>query len=192
MPEQENEAVVRLKQGDLGGLETLIKAHQVKAARTAYLIVRDAAVAEDVVEDAFLRAYERIDQFETGRPFGPWFLKIVINLARRTAARRERHLFFTDAGRAEEIDLEELLVDLSPTLEELTEQAAARSAVWAALGRLTPDQRAAIVQRYYLDWSEKEIAAQTESPVGTIKWRLHSARERLRDWLRPLWHADMP
>ncbi|MBE3119263.1 MAG: RNA polymerase subunit sigma-24, partial [Candidatus Atribacteria bacterium] len=61
----ESEAIARLKEGDISGLETLVKVHQLKAVRTAYLIVRDYFLAEDVVEDAFLRAYERINQFDT-------------------------------------------------------------------------------------------------------------------------------
>jgi RNA polymerase sigma-70 factor, ECF subfamily len=183
---QEYEAIARLKQGDISGLEVLVKIHQLKAARTAYLIVRDSDLAEDIVEDAFLRAYERINHFDTERPFGPWFLRIVINIAKRTAVQRERHISLSPGSAGEEIPLENILADISPGLEELAEQADLRNAVWAALGKLTLAQRAMIVQRYYLDLSEKEIAAISDSPLGTIKWRLHIARKYLRDWLRPL------
>ncbi len=87
---QESKAIARLKRGDLGGLEALVMTYQVKALRAAYLIVRDDDLVEDVVQNAFLRAYERIAQFDGERPFGPWFFRIVINIARRSAARRER------------------------------------------------------------------------------------------------------
>lgn len=187
---QEYEAIARLKQGDISGLESLVKIHQLKALRVAYLIVRDYDVAEDIVQDAFLRAYERINQFDAERPWGPWFLRIVINIAKRTAVQRERHISLDNANADEEITLDNILANITPNPEVLAEQSDLRHAVWAALGKLTPAQRATIVQRYYLDLSVKEIAANSDSPLGTIKWRLHTAREQLRDWLSPLWHAD--
>jgi len=189
---KELKAIAQLKQGDINGLETLVRIHQLRAVRTAYLIVRDYDLAEDVVEDAFLRMYERIDQFDAERPFGPWFLRIVINIAKRTAAQRERHVSLestkTDDG--DVVTLLKILADIAPGPEDLAEQSDLRNAVWAALGKLSPAQRTAIVQRYYLDLSVKEIAVNTDSPLGTIKWRLHIARERLRDWLRPFSHSD--
>ena len=68
---EEAEAIARLKQGDVGGLEALVHGHQVQAVRTAYLITRDRALAEDIVQAAFVRAHERIEQFDTGRSLVP-------------------------------------------------------------------------------------------------------------------------
>jgi len=76
---EEKLAIARLKQGNLDGMEALVKHHQVRAVSAAYLIVRDPFLAEDIVQEAFLRAAERIDQFDESRPFGPWFLRSVIN-----------------------------------------------------------------------------------------------------------------
>src|SRR5262249_29566680 len=90
MTTSEQEAVRRMKGGDLRGLEALVALHQLRAVRAAYLIVRDTALAEDVAQEAFLRAYSRIGQFDAGRTFGPWFYRIVVNLAQRAAARRAR------------------------------------------------------------------------------------------------------
>ena len=87
---EEAEAIAQLKQGDVGGLEALVRGHQVQAVRTAYLITRDRALAEDIVQAAFVRAYQRIEQFDTRRPFGPWFLRSVVNDAIKAASRRER------------------------------------------------------------------------------------------------------
>ncbi len=186
----ESEAIARLKQGDISGLETLVKVHQLKAVRTAYLIVRDYFLAEDVVEDAFLRVYERINQFDPMRPFEPWFLRIVINIAKRKVTQRDRYISLDNLNTGEEIIIETLLGDGAPNLEEMAEQADLQRLVWSTLGRLTAAQRTTIVQRYYLDLSEKEIAANSDSPLGTIKWRLHIAHKHLRDWLHPLIHSD--
>ena len=86
----DTEAIARLRRGDIGGLEWLVRRYQVQALRTAYLIVRDHALAEDLVQTAFVRAYERIGQFDPARPFAPWFLRSVANDALKAAQRRER------------------------------------------------------------------------------------------------------
>ncbi|MCS6880455.1 MAG: sigma-70 family RNA polymerase sigma factor [Oscillochloridaceae bacterium] len=184
---QDSEAISRLKQGDLSGLESLVKKYQVKALRTAYLIVQDYDLAEDVVQDAFLRAYERINQYDAKRPFGPWFFRIVINIAKRIATQRERHIHLDAVSANAETAIDELLADLKSDPEVIVEQHDIHRTVWVALGRLSPMQRAVIIQRYYLDMSEKDIAAHSGVPLGTLKWRLHTAREQLRAWLSHLW-----
>lgn len=185
----EAEAISRLKGGDIVGLETLVRVYQGRALRTAYLITRDTQLAEDVTIDAFLRAYERIRQYDTERPFGPWFLRIVVNLARRRATQYARDLAMPDEDLAGENIVESTLASAQVGPHEAAERAELRAAVWDALGRLTPAQRATVVQRYYLDLSEREIAARLDCSVGTVKWRLHTARQRLARWLRPLWEG---
>src|SRR5205085_10233603 len=86
----EDEAIALLKSGDISGLERLVRLYQVQAVRAAYGIVQDRAAAEDIVQSAFLTAFERIGQFDANRPFGPWFLRSVVNLAIKTAHRRQR------------------------------------------------------------------------------------------------------
>ena len=186
---EEQEAIARLKRGDIGGLEALVRQYQVQAVRTAYLIIRDRALAEDIVQAAFLRAYERIGQFDTGRPFGPWFLRSVVNDAVKTATRRGRQVSLEASYEGEETSLADLLADPNPGPADLAEAAETRQAVWDALGKLPPAQRAVIVLRYYLGLSEAEMAGELACPPGTVKWRLHAARKRLRVLLRPLWAA---
>src|SRR5215471_12485132 len=92
----EHEAIERMRAGDIRGLEVLVRAHQVRALRTAYLVTRDVALAQDVAQTAFLRAYERIRQFDTARPFAPWFLASVLHEATRAVSRRRRHQSLED------------------------------------------------------------------------------------------------
>ena len=75
------QAIRRLKSGDIGGLEILIARYQAKAFRTAYLVTHEAPIAEEVVQDAFIRFYERACQFDEGRPFEPYFLRMVVHAA---------------------------------------------------------------------------------------------------------------
>ena len=170
---EEREAVARLKCGDIGGLEYLVRRYYVPAVRSAYLVAHDRALAEDIVQAAFLRAYERIGQFDEARPFGPWFLRGVVRDAAKAAARRQRRAGFDgEAG-------DGTPADPAPGPDRLLEQAETREEVWAALQRLPPAQREAVVLRYYLDLKEGDIATMIAAPLGTVKWRLHAARQRL-------------
>ncbi len=181
----EMDAIARLKQGDIHGLEYLVRTYQIKALRTAYLIVRDYDLAEDVVQDAFLRAYQRIHQFDVKRPFGPWFFKIVVNIAKQAAVRREREIAFDIVSANEETALDKILADLKSP-EAMVEQHDLQQMIWKALGKLPPAQRTTIVERYYLGLREKDIAARADVPLGTIKWRLHTAHKQLCVWLGQL------
>ena len=180
----EREAVERLMRGDAGGLRTLVEAHYDRAARAAYLVVRDPALAEDVAQGAFVRAYDKIGTFDAGRPFSPWFMRLVINDAIEAARRRERRRTLSlDAPGVEEIAA--VLADSATGPQELAEEAEERRRVWVALEKLPPEQRAVVVQRYFLDMSEAEMVRMGESPAGTIKWRLHAARKSLSKLLSP-------
>lgn len=175
----ERRAIGRLKRGDPGGLEDLVKAHQVRAVRAAYLICRDRPLAEDVVQSAFVKAYEKIGGFDGRRSFGPWFTKMVVNDAIKAASRRER------TTRYEGASPDALLEDPGMGPHELLEETEERHRVWRALEKLPPAQRAVVVQRYYLGMSEAEMAGTENSPPGTIKWRLHAAKRKLSELLHP-------
>jgi len=176
----DSDAIARLKQGDIGGLEHLVARYQVEAVRTAYLITRDRGLAEDIVQSSFLRIAARIEQFDASLPFAPWFLRCVINDTLKLVTRQRRSV---------SLDSFALLTSTAPSPDELASTAETSAEIWAALGRLSADQRAAIVFRYYLGMSEAEMSAQLDIPPGTVKWRLHAARQRLRHllpaWLHP-------
>ncbi len=178
----ESEAISRLQQGDIGGLEGLVLLHQTKALRVAFLITRDHALAEDVVQSAFLRVYDRIHQFDATRPFAPWFMRCVANDALKAAARRDRHLPLETEDAAQSIELTS--PDLS--LDEILESSEVSAAVAATLDRLPPAQRTAIVLRYYLDMSDTEMSERLDCATGTVRWRLSVARQRMRQLL-PAW-----
>lgn len=179
----EKAAVSRLKNGDIRGLAALVEAHQVKAARAAYLIVRDPALAQDIVQAAFLRFYERIGRYDSTRPFAPYFMRMVVNdaLAALRTRSRSTSLDVPDG----EISLEDVLPDPALTPDGALEAAELRGAVEAALEKLSPEQRAAVVLRYYLGLSEADMAASLDVPPGTVKWRLHAAKKQLRALLNP-------
>ena len=183
---REAEAIARLKRGDISGLEGLVAVYQVQAVRAAYLVTRDLGLAEDVVQSAFLRAYERIGQYDTARPFAPWFLRSVINDAIKVST-RGRHVSLDELMPLEGTLLRSYSEGLD--LGSIIVEAETNDAIWEALGKLPPQQRAVLVLRYYLDLGEAEMSARLDVPAGTVKSRLHAARKHLRallpSWLTP-------
>jgi RNA polymerase sigma-70 factor (ECF subfamily) len=177
----EREAITLLKRGDLAGLEALVLRYQVEAVQTAYLIVGDQPMAEDIAQAAFLKAAEKIHQFKDGLPFRPWFLRVVTNDAIKACSKAKRHISM-DASQ----DLGELsawLRDSSPGPEELADTAENRQMVWEALQQLTPKQRAVAVMRYFLDMKDREISKELDRPLSSVKWSIHAAKVRLRSIL---------
>ena len=178
----EQEAIARLKRGEIGGLEVLVLRHQTQALHSAYLVCRDRQLAEDIVQAAFLRVYERAAQFDSRRPFAPWFLRIVVNDALKAATRGQRQISLS-------ADAATVLIERSGDVEQVVELAIAHKEIAAALNQLSARQRAAIVLRYYLDQSEVQMAAQLKIEPGAVKRRLQVARQRLRQllpaWLHP-------
>ena len=187
---EENQAIVLLKRGDLNGMQVLVERYQVQAMKAAFLIVRDLKLAEDVVQEAFLHAAEKIDQFDDSRPFGAWFIRSVVNASIKTGKKRERFVPLDDGGDDEAAGVAEWLLDPEPSPEFLVEMEETRQQVWKALDELTVDQRAVIVMRHFLGMSEKEMIQQLESPQTTIRWRMKTARSRLRKILGPFWKQD--
>jgi len=187
---EEKLAIARLKQGDLDGMEVLVKRYQVQAIYTAYLIVRDMKLAEDIVQDAYLRAAEKIAQFDEGRSFGPWFLRSVVHASIK-AAERQKRLVPLDGDKDEEMSsVTRWLLDPEPGPDEIAETRETRRIVWKALGQLTPEQRAVIILRHFLEMNEKEITRELDRPGTTIHWWLRASRNRLREILRPFWQVD--
>jgi RNA polymerase sigma-70 factor (ECF subfamily) len=177
---EEVASVARMQRGDIGGLEFLVRRFQVEATRASFLIVRDRPLAEDIVAGAFLRAYERIDQFDAARPFRPWFLRAVVNDSLKAAERGMRTVSLSARSDREPT----LLTEADGASPEVhAERSDLRRAVVTALEALSPKQRTAVVLHYYLGLSGREIADRTSSPQGTIKRRLHDARVRLRTLL---------
>lgn len=172
------QAIRRLKSGDIGGLEELVRKYQTRAIRAAFLVVHDEILAEDIVQDVFVRLYQRIHQYREERPFEPYLMRSVVNASLNEAQRREKYVSFDgDEGKVE------ALLSRASSVESDVEYALLKQKIIAALAALPPRERAAIVQRYYLEMNEKEMSAALGAPIGTVKWLLSSARAKLRKLL---------
>ena len=153
--------------GSASDLERLFRAHWSRAHRAAYLVVHDAAAAEDIAQDAFLAAIRALDRFDRRRPFGPWLHRIVVNRA-------------IDWARARSLRAEVTLVDAhAPTAD--APDGADRDPLLAALASLSPDHRAVTVLRHLLEYTPGEIAALLDLPRGTVNSRLRRGLDHLSE-----------
>ena len=157
--------------GSASDLEALFREHWPRAHRAAYLVVHDAAAAEDIAQEAFLSAIRSLDRFDRRRPFGPWLHRIVVNRAIDWA--RARALRDEVAGDA-------LAHHHAPPDDPVDPYS---EPVRAALASLPPEHRAVIVLRHLLEYSPGEIAELLELPRGTVNSRLRRGLDRLRDAL---------
>ena len=172
--EDEGLIIAAARGGDGEAFARLVRRHQEVAFRAAYLIVFDAAAAEDVTQEAFVRAFRGLGSFRDGEPFRPWLLRIVTNLALNEVRGRNRRqgLFARITSFRQEQE---------PSPEPAALAAEQRDAVWRAIHELKGDDQVVLYLRYYLDLSEAEIAGVIGRPPGTVKSRLHRAGGRLRD-----------
>lgn len=184
----DKQAVLILKAGNLEGLEHLVRRYQLGAIRVSAFIASDMATAEDIVQNAFLKAADKIDQFDERRTFKPWFYKIVVNDSIRVSKRSSRFVSYDDVVVKQSLLF---LTDPTPLPEAFVITEETKRTVWAALGKLPIKERTTIVLQYYEEMSEKEIADALNIPLGTIKWQLHAARKHLEEILSPIFDCKL-
>jgi len=172
------ELVRRTRGGDLHAFEKIVERHRDVVFRVAVRIVgpRDA---EDVSQDAFLRAFHRLGSFRGEGSFRAWLLQITHHAAVNSLARR-RDVADTDAVEASE----EPDVHATRMPAERLEERERRERLELKLTGLSPAHRAVLVLRDLEGFSYDEIAGITEVPLGTVKGRLHRARGELIELLR--------
>jgi RNA polymerase sigma-70 factor, ECF subfamily len=167
--------VERARDGDAAAFDALVRDHQEIAFRTAFLITRNAADAEDAAQVALTKAWRALPRFRRGAPLRPWLLAIVANEARnrrRAEGRREglvlRAVHELPSGGA------------APSPEGRVIAAEARAELLAALERLSDEDRLVLSCRYLLELGEMETAEVLSVRRGTVKSRTSRALERLR------------
>lgn len=174
-PLDENDLVERSRNGDVPAFEQLVRTHQGMAIRVAYLVVRDHAEAEDVTQEAFVKAHGALGRFRSGSPFRPWLLRIVRNEAlNRVRGSKRRHQLALREGN------DPVSGGAAPSPETLVVSEAERTRVLAAIDDLSDRHRAVITHRFLLELSEEETASVLGIPTGTVKSRTSRGLERLR------------
>lgn len=173
----ETRLVVAVRRGDAAAFDALVRRYLRRAHAVAYRLLQHREDAEDLVQDAFMTALEKIDTFQTGRPFGPWFFRILTNRGQNLRAARARRATLPLPAETE---------TPAPSPVDDAERAELRAWLDDALARL-PERQRLIVQFFELDGlSGAEIAEILEIPPATVRWNLHQARKKLRTALAPL------
>jgi RNA polymerase sigma-70 factor (ECF subfamily) len=178
--ERDGALIARARNGDSTAFDALARLYMEQAFRVAYRVVGHQQDAEDLVQEAFLSAYQYLDSFETGRPFGPWLIRIVVNRGsnlRRSRTRRE-----TD----DEVDG----VSSAPSGLEISERSDTGKILTDALATLSERQRM-IVTMFDVDGlTSAEIGDMLDLSPGTVRWHLHEARRHLRGVLSRFFGGD--
>ncbi len=173
--DDERNLITRAQRGDVQAYAALVRQHEQIAFRVAFLILRDQSEAADAVQDAFLRAYRAIDSFKLERPFRPWLLRIVTNLALNRIQATQRR------NRATERYAQQLSASQSEVVPDHALAANEQNArLQLAVLQLSADEQALIALRYFLELPESEVAETLGIPIGTVKSRLHRTLTRLR------------
>jgi RNA polymerase sigma-70 factor (ECF subfamily) len=174
-PLEDAELVELAKGGDVRAYGELVDRYREISFRTAYLIARNGADAEDATQDAFVKAYYALDRFRSAEPFRPWILRIVSNEARnrrRSAGRRERLALRVVERRGPG--------DAAPSPDAAAIAQETRRTLVGALEMLPERDRDVIACRYLLELSEAETATTLGIRPGTVKSRLSRGLSRLR------------
>ena len=175
----EQRAIDAVKRGDASAYDYLVSKYMKRVVSIAWGIVRNAHDAEDLAQEAFVKAYQTIGRFKSGQPFGPWIFRIVTNLSLDVVKHRKRfrHEELRDvepAARRDAADLPARSGELAVRIDE-------------AIESLPEMQR--IVARLYLveEFGHAEIAAMTGLSEGTVRSHLSLARGKLKERLSDLY-----
>ena len=185
--------VRRVQRGDKGAFDALVLKYQHKVVKLVTRYVRSLAEAEDVAQEAYIKAYRALPQFRGDSAFYTWLYRIAINTAKNAVASRERSpvVYDLDQGdRAEIYELQGRMKDgATPEALAMTEEI--RSTVNAAIESLPEDLRTAIVLRELEGLSYEEIAAAMDCPVGTVRSRIFRAREAIDTRLQDVFEGGL-
>ncbi len=168
----DQEAIKMCQGGNRDAFRHIVETYQHVLYGTAWLMTRDAAIAGDMVQEAFLSAWQGIRGFHNGRPLKPWLVRILVN---RVLSDRRRPAAAT-------IPLNEATGGI-PTNPGFIRETDDKDQISRALDQLPEDHRQVVILKYFSDLSIAEVAAVAGCPEGTVKSRLNRALEHLRQVL---------
>jgi RNA polymerase sigma-70 factor, ECF subfamily len=185
--------VRRVQRGDKGAFDVLVLKYQHKVVKLVMRYTRNPAEAEDIAQEAFIKAYRALPQFRGDSAFYTWLYRIAINTAKNAVVSRDRSPIDFDLDLQnpdESYDMQGRLAD-TETPEALTLTEEIRTTVNAAIDALPDDLRQAIMLREIEGLSYEEIADAMECPVGTVRSRIFRAREAIDRRLREVFEGGL-
>ncbi len=185
--EEDIDLVRRVQRGDKRAFDLLVLKYQQKVAGVVSRYLRDQADIQDVVQEAFIKAYRALPKFRGDSAFYTWLYRIAINTAKNYLVSRSRRPpgSDVDAEVAEQLDVGGRLQSRA-TPEELLMMKEVEAAIWDAINTLPDELRTAITLREIDGMSYEEIAQAMDCPVGTVRSRIFRARETIDSVIQPL------
>ena len=185
--------VKRVQRGDKSAFDLLVRKYQHKVVKLVLRYVRNPAEAEDIAQEAFIKAYRALPQFRGDSAFYTWMYRIAINTAKNSLASRDRSpiaydLDLTDPEESHSVQTKLQDPD-TPEGMALTEEI--RGIVNSAIEGLPEELKTAIVLRELDGLSYEEIAAAMDCPVGTVRSRIFRAREAIDKRLREVFEGGL-
>jgi RNA polymerase sigma-70 factor (ECF subfamily) len=179
--------VERVQKGDKQAFDLLINKYQHRIVSLVARYVNDQTEAQDVAQEAFIKAYRAIGNFRGDSAFYTWLYRIAINTAKNwlVAQKRRPPASDIDAVDAEQYDIESRLKERGTPENELLREEISNT-VYGTIAELPEDLRTAIMLREMEGMSYEEIATTMECPIGTVRSRIFRAREAIDEQLRPL------
>lgn len=170
----DSQLIEQVRRGDVRAFEALFDRYKGHVYRTALAIINDPSAAEDILQDCFLRLHANVDRIDGSIPISPWLHRVTVNLAYNYVARRKRSSGMVD------LMADGLVAGISASPDRVAEHAETRNALLAAIDQLSFEHRVVVILFYLSEFSLEEIAYILDCPVGTVKSRLHYARNKLR------------
>ena len=168
-------AVQAVRRGDRDAFATVVTLYERRLFGLALMMTRDPAGAEEVAQDAFVRAFLHLDAYDERRPFHPWLSTIAVRLAQNWLVRRTR----TASREGTDLESQPAAAGTPDPLSELIEDESDR-ALWRAVSALPSGERTAVILHYRQGMSVAEIASALGVTAGTVKTQLFRARRSLR------------
>jgi RNA polymerase sigma-70 factor (ECF subfamily) len=175
---EEQAWVLEAQQGSDEAFTKLVETYQTPVYNLCYRMLGEPDLAEDAAQETFLRAYQHLHRYDQKRPFATWLLSIAAHYCIDKLRRRKFSIFSMDEE-DEEGNTFEIADPDSPNPEMESMKGQTRARVQSMLKDLDATDRAAIIMRYWYDYSEIEIAESLRLTVSAVKSRLHRARKEL-------------
>ncbi len=176
---QESRLVDEARRGNQAAFGELVTRYERRMIRVILQFVKSQELAEDLAQEAFLKAYQRLGQFDTSRRFGPWLFRIGVNQTLDYLRRRKRRgwwLLFSERGTERDPD---------PAVVDPRQQIDLEQEVAAVLEQIPENYRVVLTLRELQNFSTSEIAAILERKEATVRWRLAEARSMFHDlWVK--------
>ena len=185
MDERVNEQIIKVRNGDKQAFSEIVELYKHRVFQVCYRMLGNRQEAEDISQEAFMRAYIHLDRFQMNRKFSTWIYRIATNLC-IDRIRKKKPDYYLDAeiSGSDGLTMYSQVAASTPLPEDEAEKNEIQNRIYKEIRNLSEKYRAVIVLKYMEELSLQEISEILELPLGTVKTRIHRGREALRKQLK--------